>query len=130
MELARVGAGRSVDELAKGLRVSAATILRWKKHDKIDDGDSAPVQFELVARFAHQVLRVAHRRRVGFLPGQQRQFVLTAHDSAAIIRGCEHESRNVRSCSTFSPMLSVWTIGWKLILTASFKVWSSTTVTS
>jgi transposase len=43
VELARVRAGRSVDELAKGLRVSAATIFRWKKHDKIDDGDSAPV---------------------------------------------------------------------------------------
>ncbi len=51
VEIVRVRSGRSVDEPAKGLRMSAATIFRRKKHDKIDDGDSAPVQIELVARW-------------------------------------------------------------------------------
>jgi transposase len=41
MVLVQVRAGRSVHDLAEGLEVSAATIFRWKKQDKIDAGDTA-----------------------------------------------------------------------------------------
>tara|TARA_B110000305_G_C18800175_1_gene342280 strand:+ start:132 stop:515 length:384 start_codon:yes stop_codon:yes gene_type:complete len=38
MVLVQVRAGRSVDDLAEGLEVSAATVFRWKRQDRIDAG--------------------------------------------------------------------------------------------
>ena len=58
MVLAQVRAGRSVYDLADGLEVSAATIFRWKKQDKIDAGDAAGLSSQDAVELRDARLRI------------------------------------------------------------------------